>query len=267
MSNKVSEELSGYTTELQSLLPRFKKSQAAGLILSSEDEALFLQLVTEIKDIFDESFGKGNDYTANLIHRVNEGSKGYFNGPSYMCVQEVAALVKASIKKVERVSSAAYEQIAASQTDLEKILHILRRFHRFAKQMRVRHAQRPAFLIQDEYDVQDLLRSILFLHFDDVRDEEYTPSYAGGASRVDFLLKSSGVLIEVKKSRDGLSDKEIGTQLIIDIAKYSVHPDIKFLICFVYDPEERIRNSSGLIGDLEKQSKDDLPVFVVVSPS
>ena len=25
--------------------------------------------------------------------------------------------------------------------------------------------------------------------FDDIRPEEYTPSYAGGSSRIDFLLK------------------------------------------------------------------------------
>jgi hypothetical protein len=267
MATSVADELSAYVNDLESLLPRFKDSSSLGLFLASEDEARFLQLITELKDIFDESFGKGNDYTANLIHRVNAGSGGYLGGPSYLCVQEVIALVKASIKKVERVKSAAYEQIAASQTDIEKTLHILRRFHQFAKQLRIRHGQRPQYLIQDEYDVQDLLRAILFLHFDDVRDEEHTPSYAGGASRVDFLLKASGIVIEVKKTREGLSDKEIGSQLIIDIARYAAHPDIKFLVCFIYDPEERIRNSSGLIGDLEELSKENLPVFVIISPS
>jgi len=266
MATTVGEELSDYVNNLESFLHRFKNSSSSGLFLASEDQACFLQLVTEIKDIFDESFGKGNEYSVNLVHRVNEGSRGYLGGPSKLCVQEVIALVKASIKKIERVRSAAYDQIAAYQTDIEKALHILRRFHQFAKQLRIRHAQRTQYLIQDEYDVQDLLRAILFIQFDDVRDEEYTPSYAGGASRIDFLLKSSGIVIEVKKTRDGLSDKEIGAQLIIDITRYSSHPDIKFLICFVYDPEERIRNSSGLIGDLEKLSKEDLPVFVVVSP-
>src|SRR5262249_26333852 len=52
-----------------------------------------------------------------------------------------------------------------------------------------RHAQRPAFTIEDEYDVQDLLEGLLRLHFTDVRREEYTPSYAGNTSRMDFLLK------------------------------------------------------------------------------
>lgn len=267
MANRVQDELSGYVTNLESLLPRFRKSSTLGLFLSSEDQSTFLQFITEIKDIFDESFGKGNEYSLNLVHRVNAGSGGLLSGPSYQCVQESIALVKASIKKVERVNSMAFKQITVTQSDIEKTLHILRRFHRLTKQLKRRHSQRPPYVINDEYDVQDLLRAVLFLHFDDVREEESCPSYAGGASRIDFLLKSSGILIEVKKTRDGLTDKEVGSQLIVDISRYSAHPDIKFLICFIYDPDEKIRNSSGLIGDLEKLSKENLTIFVVVSPS
>jgi hypothetical protein len=29
----------------------------------------------------------------------------------------------------------------------------------------------------------------LISRFDDIRPEEYTPSYAGGSSRIDFLLE------------------------------------------------------------------------------
>ena len=55
--------------------------------------------------------------------------------------------------------------------------------------------------IKDEYDVQDLLNALLRLNFDDVRPEEYTPSYAGSSTRVDFLLKKEKIVIEVKKTR------------------------------------------------------------------
>ena len=36
---------------------------------------------------------------------------------------------------------------------------------------------------------------------------------------MDFLLKNEEISIEVKMTRDGLKDKELGEQLIIDIAK------------------------------------------------
>lgn len=104
----------------------------------------------------------------------------------------------------------------------------------------------------DEYDVQDLLHTLLKLHFDDVRPEEWTSLYAGGNNRMDFLIKDEEIAIEVKMTRKGLRDKEVGEQLIIDMAKYQSHPNCKKLYCFVYDKEDVIRNPRGLENDLEK---------------
>ena len=104
--------------------------------------------------------------------------------------------------------------------------------------------------IEDEYDVQDLLHALLHLYFDDIRAEEWTPSYAGKSARVDFLLKNEKTVIEVKKTRHGLADKEVGDQLIIDVDRYKEHPDCEKLICFVYDPEGRIGNPNGIMDDL-----------------
>ncbi|REC61877.1 hypothetical protein DRF65_13850 [Chryseobacterium pennae] len=139
-------------------------------------------------------------------------------------------------------------------------------FHSFYKQLKNRHADRPTIEIADEYDVQDLLHAILKLHFRDVREEEYTPSYAGSSTRMDFLLKNEKIVIEVKKTRDKLKDKEIGEQLILDIAHYRNHPDCKILKCFVYDPDSRVKNPKGLEDDINKSSNDDLQVELVIRP-
>ena len=106
---------------------------------------------------------------------------------------------------------------------------------------------------------------MLRLYFDDIRAEEWTPSYAGGASRVDFLLKKEAIIIEIKKTRATLKAKQLGEQLIIDIVKYQVHPDCKNLICFVYDPEGYINNPAGIENDLSGK-RDDLNVFVYIVP-
>lgn len=60
---------------------------------------------------------------------------------------------------------------------------ICNHFHQAVRQMRNRHDNRPTIDVNDEYDVQDLLHVFLRLYFDDVRAEEWTPSYAGSASR------------------------------------------------------------------------------------
>lgn len=142
---------------------------------------------------------------------------------------------------------------------------IILRFHLVARQLRSRREGRPTLAIEDEYDVQDLLHALLRLHFDDIRAEEWTPSYAGGASRVDFLLKSERIVIEVKKTRSSLSNADLGAQLLADIARYQSHPDCECLICFVYDPEGRVGNPVGLERDLERLSID-IAVRAIVGP-
>lgn len=107
------------------------------------------------------------------------------------------------------------------------LTNIFNHFHIVAKQLKRRYDNRKTIELGDEYDVQDLLHALLKLHFDDVRPEEWTPSYAGGCNRMDFLIKDDEIAIEVKMTRNGLKDKEVGDQLIIDIAKYQSHPNWK----------------------------------------
>ena len=149
---------------------------------------------------------------------------------------------------------------------LALVCQICNRFHRVVRQLRHRREDRPSFDVGDEYDVQDLLHCLLQLHFDDIRTEEWTPTYAVGAARMDFLLKDFGIVIETKKTRRGLKPKDVGSQLIEDIAKYKQSPDCKKLLCFVYDPEERVMNRDGLIRDLESLDSD-IEVKVIVSPT
>ena len=139
---------------------------------------------------------------------------------------------------------------------------IFSRFYKVARQLRDRYNNKPTLEIEDEYDVQDLLHALLQLYFDDIRAEEWTPSYAGKCARVDFLLKNEKIVIEVKKTRRGLDDKELGDQLIIDVDRYKVHPDCERLVCFVYDPEGRIGNPNGIMADLNKQHEGFATVYI-----
>ena len=144
----------------------------------------------------------------------------------------------------------------------EETTRLLTRFHRVVRQLRLRHDKRSTLDVIDEYDVQDLLHALLKIYFDDVRPEEWTPSYSGKSARMDFLLKNEKTVIEIKKTRLGLADKEISDQLIVDIERYQQHPDCQRMICFIYDPEGRIANPSGLSNDLMMQHKDFLTVII-----
>lgn len=158
-----------------------------------------------------------------------------------------------------------YKKIAA----IEQIESICNNFHLVVRQLRARREGRPTLDVNDEYDVQDLFHSLLWLFFSDIRPEEVTPSYAGSSSRIDFLLKTEKMAIEIKMTRSGKGNEanRIGEELMIDIDRYKEHPDCKTLVCFVYDPEGRIGNPDGITADLLKKNTSSLKVDVFIRPT
>lgn len=133
------------------------------------------------------------------------------------------------------------------------IARICERIPSVIRQLGERHNGRNAHEVRDEYDLQDLLHALLLLFFDDVRAEEYTPSWAGKAARMDFFLKGKSIVIEAKMTRQGLGAKELGDQIAIDILRYQSHPGCKMLFCLVYDPEHHVKNPRGIERDLSRQ--------------
>lgn len=103
---------------------------------------------------------------------------------------------------------------------------------------------------------------MLSIHFDDVRPEEYSPSYAWWSSRIDFILKKEKIAVEVKMTRESLKDKQIWEQLIVDIARYEWHPDCETLVCFVYDSLWLVWNPVWLENDLEQSNTYPVKVFI-----
>jgi hypothetical protein len=146
-----------------------------------------------------------------------------------------------------------------------RLLQLADSFHRVVLKLRKRHGDRPPLLIKDEYDVQDLFSGLLETRFEDVRREEWGPSYAGGATRVDFFLKNESVLFETKMMRDSLNDRSLGEELIIDIAHYQQRADCKAIVCFVYDPEHMLKNPQAMEADLSKQH-GQIDVRVLIRP-
>ena len=181
-------------------------------------------------------------------------------------IQDYHGLCSRLIREIEIVYSSQTKPTAQSNNSLEIIDNICGRFHLVARQLQSRHSNRSTIRLDDEYDTQDLLHALLRLHFDDVRPEDYSPSYAGRNTRVDFLLKKERIIIEVKKTRDSLGDREIGDELLQDIARYKNHPDCDILYCFVYDPQSIIKNPRGLEQDLNAESNDSFRVVTKIVP-
>lgn len=119
----------------------------------------------------------------------------------------VAGFIKASsrlLRQVELNTGPMSMSQGAEQQPVKAVLMICDRFHMVAKQLAHRRESRSTLRIEDEYDVQDLLHGLLRLYFDDIRPEEWTPSYGGGSARMDFLLKEHEIVVEAKMTRKGL---------------------------------------------------------------
>jgi hypothetical protein len=169
--------------------------------------------------------------------------RAHFYLPSFTHRQ---ILLEASKRQPERLNyQAQFEAV-------EIIERLGRRFDLVAHQLKNRYDNRETLKIADEYDVQNLFHALLKLFFDDVRPEEWTPSYANRCSRIDFLLKSEEIIIEIKKTRSSLKAKELSDELIIDKERYRIHPNCKTLVAFIYDPDKYIENPKGLENDLSE---------------
>ncbi len=228
--------------------PKFKKWQRDTRVAICKIFGEESSHVTEYDEIrFISYFGEGQDLGL------------YARGISI-----VTALLESMIDEIKE-----YGLDESNSTNIPDALSLVEilciRFHRFARQLQERYDNRSTIDIEDEYDLQDVFHALLRLHFDDVRKEEYSPSYASASSRIDFILKNEQIVIELKKTRPTLKAKEIGEQLIVDIARYAEHPDCKCLVCFVYDPENKIPNPDGLESDLERLT-DRFKVRVIIAP-
>ncbi len=100
--------------------------------------------------------------------------------------------------------------------------------------------------------------------YEDVREEEHTPSRAGGSARIDFILKDVRLAVETKMTRSGLGPRELGNEIAEDIARYRAHPDVDALFVLAYDPSRFIVSSGSFERDTLSDA-DTFPVKVVIA--
>ena len=219
--------LVGYREEVGAMLGRFTRTRD-GIHINSQDNYRLRALVTEAIDLLRDHVPGSNQHRSMLANSYNEGVTNWLNSSSYASAEQIRGSLGAVITRIERnkgLFASSTAPIEAGPTEsklLDALDRIVLRFHAAAVQLRSRYDGRGTLDVNDEYDVRDLVHALLWLHFDDVRKEEWVPSYAGSALRTDFLLPQIDTVVEIKKTRAGLNAKAIGEQLIIDIDTRSI---------------------------------------------
>jgi len=253
MSTQNAERIDQLITKGEAVLGTHRANPRGVIGFPTLDSGAFTEWRTQSLACLISLLGDGHVYVGDFNERVQS--------PYQAAVKAGVGILRAAKEDV----AAGHAGSQPAQGPLLLLEQICTRFHLVARQLRARHGSRPTLDVQDEYDVQDLIHALLFLHFQDVRPEEYTPSYAAKSSRMDFLLKQESIVVEAKMARPGLGAKEVASQLIEDIERYKAHPDCEALVCFVYDPAGPIANPRGIESDL-KRDTGPFPVRVFIRP-
>jgi hypothetical protein len=140
---------------------------------------------------------------------------------------------------------------------------MLRRLPLVIRQLRVRHGDRPPFRVADERDLEDLLRALLPLHFDDVRPQSRTPRYAPG-TRTDYLLAPARLVVTAKIARRDVLEPQLAEQLREDAEHYRKEKSCDTLVSFVYDPEGLLREPRVLAACAGAEAEPE--VVCIVAP-
>jgi hypothetical protein len=118
----------------------------------------------------------------------------------------------------------------------EMLETLLRRLPGVIRQLRTRSAPRPPFRVEDTRDLEDLLRALLPLSFDDVRLISRFPRYTT-STQTNFWLPREGVLVTAKLAGAGRGEQLLAAELRLDAAEYQQRAGMRLWACLIYDPE------------------------------
>ena len=221
----------------------------AGQDQSVDSLVILGNLIEEFMDLSPPSgtpeYGVWTEKRSRLEKELEESGLRYFRFGQVLPFGETPHSPPNQTKSATQSSPAKPEKVE----DLLEV--IVRGLRRAMHPLSHRRKGSQSLSFGSEYDVQDLLHALLRPWINDIRPEEFTPSYGGTSTRMDFLLPVHALVIETKIVRDKNHAKHVGDELIVDIEHYRRHPKCRTLWCVIYDPDHFITNAEGLRTDLE----------------
>ena len=115
------------------------------------------------------------------------------------------------------------------------------------------------FSIENEYDLQKLMLSVLSSLFSDARTESVQDS-GHHAVRKDIVIDSESAVIELKCTRSGMTERILSEEIAADM----IHYDCKRLFFYIYDKACIIRNAVSFKETYEKKSIDGKSVTMFI---
>ncbi len=129
---------------------------------------------------------------------------------------------------------------------IENIVHMLNNFSNAIKKITFdRYNNKTGLLIEQEYDVQDILFSFFKFYFNDAVRENPLKKRGGSNSIIDICFPERKIYIEIKMlKRTNKNEKIIIEELKKDMFDYD-QPEVENLIIFIYDPLKKIKDKDN----------------------
>lgn len=117
----------------------------------------------------------------------------------------------------------------------------------------------PGIRIENEYDLQRLLYPIICTVFREARIEENEDS-GHHTVRKDIVLDELDIVIELKCSRNSMTERQLSDEVAADIVHYSNH----HIFFYIYDRKNIIKNAQNFKQTYEQKriENKDIHVFL-----
>jgi hypothetical protein len=142
----------------------------------------------------------------------------------------------------------------APEPDVGLLLTLCQRLPFAARILATRDRAKSPFEIADEYDVQDLLHSVIRAYLKYSVHEEPLGKIGGGKSgRADVAIEDIGTIVEVKYVRGPKDQQRLVEEFAQDLLLYTKWPQLAHFIYLVYNSAD-LRDAEALLrleGDQE----------------
>lgn len=152
---------------------------------------------------------------------------------------------------------------------IEKILDSLRRFHHAANWLKERRKGHDPYIINDEYDVQDLLFSFLIMNFPETDVEDPSQRVATVSSRQDIIIQNLKLIIEIKHFKSGDTWSAMKKDIDSKIQTYSQKNNFDQIIIFIYNPDLALKNPDIIERDYtttQSINGKEFKVYCIINP-
>ncbi len=147
-------------------------------------------------------------------------------------------------------------------------INILESFPDVVSKFLYRRQGKSPLKVTDEYDVQDIIFSMMRGSFPTLQYENPNQKAGITGSIADFTINELGLFIEVKYIDKKGKEKLVQEECKKDIISYSKQPNCQKIIFFVYDPNRCIDNEHAFKGGLDSKIVEEnktIEIYTLVS--